>query len=79
MLVSDQPLVPDLRNYRRILEGYEIGGRAVFDLTRDADRKALDRLVADERWHDRAWLEEHTRDAIVITDDNMASEWTHLR
>jgi hypothetical protein len=56
-----------------------VEGRPVFDLGREADRAALDRMVADERWHDRAWIEEHTRDARVITDDNMASEWTHLR
>jgi len=79
MLVSDKPLVPDMTAYRGILENYEVGGRAVFDRSREADRAALEHMLADERWHDRAWLETHTRDARVITDDNMASEWAHLR
>jgi len=79
MLVSDSPLVPDPVAYRRILEDYKVNGRAVFDLDREADRQVIDHMVADERWHDRAWLAGHTRAARVITDDNMASEWTHLR
>jgi len=51
----------------------------VFQPGRDGDLKALANMLNDDRWLDRDAVLEKTRDAVVITDDNMASEWGHLR
>lgn len=72
MLVSDAPLVPDRPAYRKLLERYAIDGRPVIG---PGDREALERLVDDDRWHDRAAIEARVRGATVITDDNMAAEY----
>lgn len=70
MVVSDAPLRRDLARWRRILADYAIDGRRVL-----AGPAAVEGVLARARWADRAELEEHTRDARVITDDNMATEW----
>jgi hypothetical protein len=75
MYVSDAPLRLDRERWWRVLAAYRIDGRPVFDLTRAADREALDFLTHDDRWVDREALLERTRNAVVITDDNMACEW----
>jgi spermidine synthase len=76
MLVSDEPLIRDRDRFRTVLRGYTIDGKPVFGPGDDA---ALDAIVDDARWHDRDWILARTRDARVITDDNMASEWAYLR
>jgi spermidine synthase len=76
MYVSDSPLPLDRERWRERLASYEIDGRRVFG---PGDEAALAGLAADPDWVDRATLEERTRDARVITDDNMASEWKRPR
>jgi len=76
MLVSDAPLVRDRDRFRAVLRAYEIDGKPLFGA---GDEAALERIVNDDRWHDRDWILERTKDARVIEDDNMASEWAHLR
>jgi len=76
MIASDEPLVRDRERLRAVLSGYAIDGEPLFG---PGDAEALERIVDDPRWHDRAWILDRTEGARVITDDNMASEWMHLR
>ncbi|MHC4225015.1 MAG: fused MFS/spermidine synthase, partial [Planctomycetota bacterium] len=76
MYVSDEPLPLDRERWREILAAYEIDGRRVFG---PEDKHALDRLVEDPDWIGRDSLAVETKANIVITDDNMASEWPLAR
>jgi len=76
MYVSDSPLTLDRRRWRQVLAAYEIDGRRVFG---PEDGDALDRLVEDPDWTSRNLLALETKASVVITDDNMASEWPLAR
>jgi len=91
MVVSETPIAWDFARWRRVLESYRINGRTVFDLTRDADRAELDRLMSWEASlppgaaRGEEWPIEHcpdilarTADKRLMTDDNMGSEWLHF-
>jgi spermidine synthase len=87
MVVAETPIRWDWARWHRILEGYQIDGRPVFDLSRNEDRAELDQLQA---WHTggAAGNEpspiEPCRDILArtggkepVTDDNMGSEWRY--
>jgi spermidine synthase len=76
MYVSDRPLSLDRERWRKVLADYEIDGRRVLDAE---DGEALDRLVQASDWTGRDLLALETRSHVVITDDNMASEWPLAR
>lgn len=72
--------------WRANLLEYRIEGRPVLDLTREADRTRLEKIlgmvdsIALERppwWgmESRASILARTRDARIVTDDNMGTEW----
>jgi spermidine synthase len=69
MYVSDAPLTYDPAAWTRLLAEWTIDGRSVVTPQEAAE------VVARAEWLDRAALEERTKDAVVITDDNMACEW----
>ena len=87
MVVSEQPIQWDFARWRRVLAAYRIGGRPVFDLSRSADRVALNGLVSQQT--DVAAGSEQTPiepcSSIIartagkepITDDNMGTEWRY--
>ncbi|MHC4938046.1 MAG: spermine/spermidine synthase domain-containing protein [Planctomycetota bacterium] len=75
MIVSDRPLVRDKERLRKVLAGYTIDGKRLFP----DGRTGIDAIVNDDRWYDRDRVLARTEGAVVITDDNMASEWAHLR
>jgi len=75
LYVSDAPLEPDFARWRALLLRYEIDGRRVIDPRRPDYEAGFAHLVDPARWIDRTALERLTREAVVITDDNMASEW----
>ncbi|MEM8882608.1 MAG: hypothetical protein AAGD14_00895 [Planctomycetota bacterium] len=77
MIVSDKPLIRDRARHREVLANYVIDGKRLFDLPKD--RETLEALVADERWYSAEQVLARTEGAVVITDDNMASEWAFLR
>ena len=91
MVVSDTPIAWDFQRWRRTLASYRIDGRPVFDPARDEDRAELDRLVSwqsslalgSARTLDRpiepcADVLARTAGKLVVTDDNMGSEWLHF-
>jgi hypothetical protein len=91
MVVSETPIPWDFARWRRVLESYRINGRPVFDLTRDADRAELNRLMSWEASlplgiaRGDEWPIEHCPDILArtagklrMTDDNMGSEWLHF-
>ncbi|MHC4955257.1 MAG: spermine/spermidine synthase domain-containing protein [Planctomycetota bacterium] len=75
VIASAAPLVPDFDRYKKTLTEFVIDGKRMFE----PGSPDLEKMVTDDRWHDRAWMTEETKSARVITDDNMASEWRHLR
>ena len=76
MAVSDEPIRLDRARWRRVLARYTIDGKPVFDPARDDHRARLDEITgADEQWEDRESVLRRTGSAVIITDDNMASEW----
>jgi spermidine synthase len=91
MVVSDAPIAWDFQRWRRILASYRLGGRPVFDPTRNEDRAQIDQLVS---WEDGlapnqardkvryiepcADILARTAGKLAVTDDNMGSEWLHF-
>ncbi|MHC4449664.1 MAG: spermine/spermidine synthase domain-containing protein [Planctomycetota bacterium] len=75
MIVSDQPLVRDRDKLRGVLRDYAIDGKRLFP----DGKTGIEKIVNDDRWKERDWILARTEGAVVITDDNMASEWAHLR
>lgn len=89
VVASSTPVVWDGDRLRAALTAWEIDGRPVLDLSIAAHRTRLDQIL---KVHDtlaqtpkKEGLESaesllvRTKDATVITDDNMASEWAFLR
>jgi spermidine synthase len=91
MVVSETPIAWDFQRWRRMLEGYHIDGRPVFDPARQQDRAELDQLAS---WQESlAPGEAHRNERPIepcpeilartagkrpVTDDNMGSEWLHF-
>ena len=85
MLLSDQPVQKDTERWRRVLEGYQLDGKAVFDLSKKGHRERIEEMlqlrdetrgVTDGRWFEtcqsvRKWA----RHQPIITDDNMQPEF----
>lgn len=69
MYVSDTPLPRDPARFARTLAAWTIDGRPV------ATPEEAAEIVAHAGWLDREAVEELTKNAEVITDDNMACEW----
>ena len=88
LAVSDTPFDLDYERWKRTLLAYRIEGEAMVDEDVLEEAWMLDRLLdwyrsldrTDLPWsatiETRARLEETTRDARIITDDNMGTEWT---
>ena len=87
LAVSDSPIQTDKDRWRRILTAYRLEGEPVFDLSDSDDRERLDEILAyADTLHTPAYNPSgmETADSIrrrnqgkrIITDDNMASEWT---
>jgi spermidine synthase len=86
VVVGNETFHPDRSRWQQLLENYRIDGRSVFDLP--SDQGALDRALSTldrEGPPEEARLESHesllarTKDAPIVTDDNMATEWHHLQ
>jgi spermidine synthase len=88
LLISDSPLRLDARHWRDVLLAYRIDGKPVLDLSREQDRRILDRLMSLPTTIDRDagmpfplesadHIRSRTREARTITDDNMGTEWFH--
>jgi len=87
LAVSDSPFTFDKERWRTALAAYRIDNKAVLDLGREADRGRLDELLHladtlhDEDFNEPMRIEggdsirRRFRDARLITDDNMGSEW----
>jgi len=88
LLISDSPLQLDAQRWKEVLLKYQIDGKPVLDLSRESDRRCLDRLLSLPESLDRNVVGSHTlesadhirartRQARIITDDNMGTEWFH--
>jgi len=87
LAVSDSPIQTNTDRWRRILLAYRLEGEPVFDLADPDDRKRLDEILAYADTLERPAYDPYgmeTAESIrrrcrgnrIITDDNMASEWT---
>ena len=88
LLLSDSPLKLDAQRWSEMLTRYRIDDKPVFDLTQARHRQRLDEVLALPATIDRQTSELYTlesadhirartREARVITDDNMGTEWFH--
>jgi spermidine synthase len=86
--VSDSPLQWNEERFRRAMSAFTIDGRSVVDMTRDADRRAVDSaalLARNLNSRDQYAMESRESvlarlpDARVVTDDNMIPEWNAPR
>jgi spermidine synthase len=81
--VSDAPFTLDKNRWRTALASYRIDGRPVFDPADPAQQAQLEKVLnlADEldipggQLESRASLLHLLKDARLITDDNMGTEW----
>jgi len=87
LAVSDAPIPFDVGRWRRFLAAATLEGRAVFDLSDPDDRARLDEVLAyadtlrapaydEDGMEDRAHILRRIAGHRIITDDNMASEWS---
>ena len=88
LLVSDSPLQLDAQRWKDVLLKYQIDSKPVFDLSRETDRLCLNRVMSlpETLDHNDAGfysmesadhIRARTRQARIITDDNMGTEWFH--
>jgi len=88
LLVSDSPLQLDAWRLRDVLLAYRIDGKPVLDLSRERDRRILDYLISllgtidhddgvSSPFESADHIRSRTRQARIITDDNMGTEWFH--
>ncbi len=75
VIVGDAPFEPDFGAWRRALLAWRIDGAAVLDPALPTHALALERILDRDDWEPRSSILERTRDAKVITDSNMASEF----
>ena len=86
MVVSESPLQLDAARWERVLTHYTIDGKPVFDPALPAHQTRLQKvlLMADTMDVDiprfmtlesAEHVRERTRQARIITDDNMGTEW----
>jgi spermidine synthase len=87
MAVSDSPLQLDAQRWLDVLLHYRIDGKPIFDMAQEKDRRRLDEVLSLTATMDRDLptfftLESadhvriRTRQARIITDDNMGTEWS---
>jgi spermidine synthase len=86
MAVSDSPLQLDAQRWLDTLLRYRIDGKPVFDMAQEKDRRRLDEVMSLTATMDRDLrtfftlessdhIRARTRQARVVTDDNMGTEW----
>ncbi|HTA43532.1 MAG TPA: fused MFS/spermidine synthase [Bryobacteraceae bacterium] len=87
LAVSDSPIVVDKSRWRTMLAGYQIDGKPVFDFSRPQDARRFEEMLSladtlDGKPHKGPLIMEYapailarTRNARLITDDNMGTEW----
>jgi spermidine synthase len=83
--VSDSPLVFERERFRRMLDAFHLDGEPVIDTSTEQGKKVMDDLMAYPDTISGPWEEEglesrenilaRTKDALLITDDNMIPEW----
>lgn len=79
MIAGFDPIDWDPVRWKTAMEGWTIQGRPVIDPVRDV--RVLDLILAEEvwrggpTWEDRGRILARSTDEVVITDDNMATEW----
>jgi spermidine synthase len=90
LAVSDSPIQPDKDRWRSVLQGYQIEGKPVFDLTRPEYRQRLAEMLSlgdtlDSKHPEAQMAMEYTasirqryRGKRIITDDNMGTEWMEV-
>lgn len=86
--VSDSPIVFDKERFRRVLKAYRLDGEAVVDTSTDAGQTLMSDLLAyadtlsmppeDEGLESRESVLRRTASSLVITDDNMVTEWQQI-
>jgi SAM-dependent methyltransferase len=86
MYVSTSPLQANEERLKRVLLGYEIDGNKVIDLYDAHHRRRLEHILGLlnhfttppdlEGFEPKSEILLRTREARVITDDNMGTEWT---
>jgi spermidine synthase len=88
MLLSDSPLQLDAKRWRDALANYKIDGKPVLDLSQPTQLNRLNEILALPATLDRSdstfytlesadHIRARTRQARIITDDNMGTEWFH--
>jgi spermidine synthase len=84
LAVSDRPLVLDKNRWRAALSQFRIDGQPVFDLNDLSQRAAMEKVLQladqldmpDGNLESRAALARRLAGVRLVTDDNMATEWT---
>lgn len=75
LAASDKPFSLDKDGFTRIMKNYEIDGKPVLDLSVKEEAEALEYYLKLHYLEDgERWLE-RSKDASVITDDNMITEF----
>ena len=83
--VSDSPIVFERERFRRLLDAFRLDGEPVVDTSTEHGRRVMEDLMAypdtisappeAEGLESRENILQRTRSALVITDDNMLTEW----
>ena len=76
--VSDSPMELDRERLGGVLRGYTIDSKQVFDPGNPGHQSELDRILGLEL-ESHASLQARTTDALLVTDDNMGTEWLPLQ
>ena len=87
LAVSDSPLQLDENRWRETVSHYQLDGRPMLNLADPVHRARLDAVIATARqidptgddylaFEDRPSILRRTAEARIITDNNMATEWT---
>jgi SAM-dependent methyltransferase len=87
MVVSDSPIQIDRERWRSVLLSYRLEGKPILDPAVSEDRERLEEILrradtlpgntyVSEGMETRANILRRTRGMRVVTDDNMATEWS---